>query len=121
MADSPADGDIDCAQRLKVLAEPHRLAILKLLFTGPKYVREINASLPIEQSLLSHHLKVLRQEGFVESQRTGKVVQYQLVPNVRPALGEGIDLGCCTLSFSASANSQALPDPAGPEGVEWEP
>jgi len=100
MADAPAESDVYCAQRLKVLAEPHRLAILKLLFAGPKYVGEINASLTIEQSLLSHHLKVLRQQGFVESHRIGKAVRYQLVPTVRPALGEGIDLGCCTLSFS---------------------
>jgi DNA-binding transcriptional ArsR family regulator len=101
MADNPSNSNVYCAQRLKILAEPHRLAILKLLFTGPKYVSEINACLPIEQSLLSHHLKVLRQQGFVESHRMGKTVLYQLVPHVQPALGQGIDLGCCTLSFSA--------------------
>jgi ArsR family transcriptional regulator len=109
MADSPDSSNMYCAQRLKVLAEPHRLAILKLLFTGPKYVWEINDSLPIEQSLLSHHLKVLRQEGFVASQRIGKAVLYQLVPDVRLAWGEGLDLGCCTLSFSTLANSPGSP------------
>jgi len=88
-----------CAQRLKVVAEPHRLAILKLLFASPKYVWEINACLPIEQSLLSHHLQVLRQQGFVESCRDGKMIRYQLAPSVRPALGQGLNLGCCTLSF----------------------
>ncbi|NJL48594.1 MAG: winged helix-turn-helix transcriptional regulator [Leptolyngbyaceae cyanobacterium SM2_5_2] len=100
MADSPIASDLYCAQRLKVLAEPHRLAILKLLFRGSKHVWEINANLPIEQSLLSHHLKVLRREGFVESRRDGKAVLYQLTSHVRPSLGEGIDLGCCTVSFT---------------------
>jgi DNA-binding transcriptional ArsR family regulator len=100
MAGSSDTDDSYCAQRLKILAEPHRLAILKLLFSGPKHVWEINANLPIEQSLLSHHLKVLRREGFVESRRDGKAVLYQLTSQVRPSLGEGIDLGCCTVSFT---------------------
>ncbi|WP_227498544.1 metalloregulator ArsR/SmtB family transcription factor [Synechococcus sp. PCC 7336] len=100
MDSSPSANELYCARRLKVIAEEHRLAILKLLFAGPKHVWEINVSLSIEQSLLSHHLKVLRQQGFVESCRDGKAVLYQLVPDVRPALGEGIDLGCCTVSFA---------------------
>ena len=104
MASSPSDAFLDCAQRLKVLAEAHRLTILKLLFTGPKYVWEINDSLTIEQSLLSHHLKVLRQQGFVESHRDGKAVRYQLVPDIRSTLGEGIDLGCCTICFDTHSN-----------------
>ncbi|MBE7383378.1 MAG: winged helix-turn-helix transcriptional regulator [Leptolyngbya sp. SIO1E4] len=91
---------LHCAQRLKVLAEAHRLAILKLLFTGPKHVWEINTCLAIEQSLLSHHLKVLRQQGLVESHRDGKAMLYQLVPDVRSTMGDGIDLGCCTISFT---------------------
>lgn len=101
MASSPSDVYLDCAQRLKVLAEANRLTILNLLFTGPKYVWEINNSLAIEQSLLSHHLKVLRQQGFVESHRDGKAVRYQLVPAIRSTLGDGIDLGCCTVCFAA--------------------
>ncbi|HEY9736113.1 MAG TPA: metalloregulator ArsR/SmtB family transcription factor [Trichocoleus sp.] len=100
MADSPPARDVYCAQRLKILAEAHRLAILRLLFAGPKHVWEINASLMIEQSLLSHHLQVLRQQGFVEASRDGKAVLYQLAPNLRPPLGEGINLGCCTVSFA---------------------
>lgn len=88
-----------CSQRLKVLAEPHRLAILKLLFTGPKHVWELNQSLNLEQSLLSHHLKVLRQQGFVQSRRSGKAVIYELAPEARPAAVYGVELGCCTLTF----------------------
>ena len=93
--------DLYCAQRLKVVAEPHRLAILKFLFSGPQPVGMINAHLPIEQSLLSHHLKVLRQQGLVESSRQGKAILYQLAADVRSTSGEGIDLGCCTVSFTA--------------------
>lgn len=100
MLPSLSDDDRYCAQRLKIVAEPHRLAILKLLFSGPKHVGAINTCLPIEQSLLSHHLKVLRQQGLVESNREGKIVLYRLASDVRSTLGEGIDLGCCTVSFT---------------------
>ncbi|MEB3357096.1 MAG: ArsR family transcriptional regulator [Synechococcales bacterium] len=56
-----------CAQRLKVLADHHRLAILTLLMDRPQHVWELNRELGLGQSLLSHHLRVLRQHGFLTS------------------------------------------------------
>ncbi|HEY9623108.1 MAG TPA: metalloregulator ArsR/SmtB family transcription factor [Crinalium sp.] len=88
-----------CAQQLKVLADPNRFAILKLLLDGSKYVWELNTELDLEQSLLSHHLKILRQAGLVQSQREGKAVRYCLAPGVRIHSGKGINLECCVLSF----------------------
>ncbi len=68
---------------------------------GPKYVGELNAVIGLEQSLRSHHLKVLRKEGFVEATRYGKAVLYTLAPAVQPTnAGRAIDLGCCLLSFN---------------------
>jgi ArsR family transcriptional regulator len=66
----------------------------------PKHVGELEMLLEIEQSLLSHHLQVLRREGFVTSTRDGKAVLYQLSPEFRTNSGDAIDLGCCLLSFS---------------------
>ncbi len=88
-----------CAQRLKTLADPNRFTILRLLLGGAKYVWELNAELGLEQSLLSHHLQILRQEGLVQSRREGKAVLYQLSPGVRIDSGAGINLDCCVLSF----------------------
>jgi ArsR family transcriptional regulator len=65
----------------------------------PKHVGELEMLLEIEQSLLSHHLQVLRREGFVRSTRDGKAVLYHLSPEFRTDSGEAIDLGCCLLSF----------------------
>lgn len=94
------DLDIGCAQKLKVLSDATRLAVLEVLMAGPKHVGEINEQLHIEQSLLSHHLKVLREAGLVCATRDGKAVLYELAPEVAP---EGrtmaLDLGCCQLSF----------------------
>jgi ArsR family transcriptional regulator len=90
-----------CVRKLKVLADTTRLAVLEILMEGPKHVGELNAVLGVEQSLLSHHLKVLRQEGFVKAARDGKAVLYTLTPAVwRADVGRAIDLGCCLLSFN---------------------
>ncbi len=90
----------ECVRKLKVLADTTRLNVLQILMEEPKYVGEINAVLGIEQSLLSHHLKVLRDEGFVTATRDGKSVLYHFVPTSKSVkAGKAIDLGCCLLSF----------------------
>lgn len=89
-----------CAHKLKVLADTTRLTVLELLTEGPKHVGEINVLLGLEQSLLSHHLKVLREEGFVRATRDGKAVLYSLTSAVQLTdTGKEIDLGCCLVSF----------------------
>lgn len=65
---------------------------------GPRCVHELMASLGVEQSLLSHHLRVLRQAGLVEGLRVGKAVRYHLTPGTDVATA-AIDLGCCRLLF----------------------
>lgn len=93
-------GKTDCAAKLKVLAEGTRLAVMKLLMNSPKHVGRLNEELGIDQSLLSHHLRVLREAGFVEAIRDGKSMLYRLAPEVEVAdQKRGIDLGCCQLSF----------------------
>jgi DNA-binding transcriptional ArsR family regulator len=89
-----------CARQLKVLADRTRLNILSLLMRGSQNVSELNQHLQVEQSLLSHHLKILRQAGFVQSRRVGKVVLYEITtPLQSPDRLNGLNLGCCTLSF----------------------
>ncbi len=94
---------ISCAVMLKALADDTRLAVVRRLFAGACHAGDLQKSLQIEQSLLSHHLKHLRDAGLVESQRDGKAVLYRLTPSVeRRRRGEVIDLGCCQLSFPPS-------------------
>ncbi len=89
-----------CADLLKILADETRLAVVRQLLDGPKHVAQINESLGLEQSLLSHHLKVLRQAGMVVAQRDGKAVLYSLSPELQSAAkGQAINLGCCFISF----------------------
>jgi ArsR family transcriptional regulator len=92
---------------LKVLADEVRLAVIEQLLDGPKHVGRINELLQVEQTLLSHHLRVLREAGLVQAQRDGKSVLYRLSPaveNVRK--GKAINLGCCLISFDSKASGE---------------
>ncbi len=90
----------ECASMLKVLADETRLSVVAQLMDGPKHVAEINSVLEIEQTLLSHHLRVLREAGLVTAERDGKQVEYALSKNVQGRRqGRAINLGCCKISF----------------------
>lgn len=94
------NGEVSCATLLKVLADETRLNVVRQLMDGPKHVGEINEQLAVDQSLLSHHLKILRDAGIVTSERDGKAVLYRLAPSMEgKRSGKAINLGCCRISF----------------------
>lgn len=72
------------ARLLKALANPHRLQVLCVLHDGEMSVGALNARVPLSQSALSQHLKVLRGDGLVETRRASQTVYYQLAEG--PAL-----------------------------------
>jgi ArsR family transcriptional regulator len=89
-----------CASKLKILSDSTRLGVLEALMTGPKNVGELMEKLGVEQSLLSHHLAVLRDNGLVEATRDGKTMIYALPEQVADSTnGKAINLGCCKISF----------------------
>jgi ArsR family transcriptional regulator len=90
------------------LADETRLAVVQELLEGPRHVGEINTHLGIEQSLLSHHLQVLRRAGLVTSERDGKAVRYRLAAEIRKSLADNaIQLGCCVISFDRSFGNES--------------
>ena len=94
--------DSNCTDFLKAIADDTRLRVVQQLMTGAKHVKAINSTLQVEQSLLSHHLKILKDAGIVESVRDGKSVLYRLHPDVHAIHQEaGLDFGCCQIEFSA--------------------
>ncbi|MCH7514245.1 MAG: winged helix-turn-helix transcriptional regulator [Bacteroidetes bacterium] len=61
------------------LAYPVRLEILELLEDGKSYsVGEILNEVKIKPSLLSHHLKKMKNIGIIESLRQGRNIYYKL-------------------------------------------
>jgi ArsR family transcriptional regulator, nickel/cobalt-responsive transcriptional repressor len=89
-----------CAEALRVLADETRLHVVRLLLDGPRHVGQMNESIGIDQSLLSHHLRVMREAGLIVSSRDGKAVLYRLSPALEARRrGRLVDFGCCRLSF----------------------
>jgi ArsR family transcriptional regulator len=69
------------AARFKALADPTRVAIVNRLAAADEVcVCDFVAALDLAQPTISHHLKVLRDAGLVESSRRGTWAFYRLVP-----------------------------------------
>ena len=80
MADGPLPERL--AERLAdtmfALATPSRLQILVCLRDGPRSVSEIVEAVGMEQSAVSHQLRVLRQHSVVTARRSGRTRHYAL-------------------------------------------
>jgi len=63
---------------LKVLGDPTRIRILRLLAKEELAVAELQEMLAAGQSTVSSHLAQLRQAGLVEDRKAGKSVRYSL-------------------------------------------
>ncbi|MFN7143881.1 MAG: ArsR/SmtB family transcription factor [Myxococcota bacterium] len=64
---------------LATMAHPARLAVLSWLHRrGPTSVGELVEGLGVEQTAMSHHLRLLRDARLVEAERRGKRVVYRL-------------------------------------------
>lgn len=66
------------SQIYKVLSDPNRLKILLLLKQDEKNVGALVEELGMEQSAVSHQLKLLRENHIVKSRRDGKTIYYSL-------------------------------------------
>ena len=71
----------ELAARFKALADPARVAIVNRLAAADEVcVCDLNEALDLAQPTVSHHLRVLREAGLVESSRRGTWAFYRLVP-----------------------------------------
>ncbi len=76
----------------KALGDPSRLKIVYILSKSPLCVCDIADVLDMTQSLVSHHLRTLRDLKLVKFKRQGKQVIYSLDDeHVLKLLEEGLD------------------------------
>jgi ArsR family transcriptional regulator len=66
------------AAAFSALGDPARLAILDALGDGTRCVCELVPRLGMGQTLLSYHLRILREAGLVRGSRRGRRVEYEL-------------------------------------------
>lgn len=94
--------DAPCADVLRSLADETRLGVMRLLLDGPQAAGALCAALGIDPTLLSHHLRVLRERGLIERERQGRRLLYRVAPAVlRKRRGNLLDFGCCSIKFEA--------------------
>ena len=83
---TPPERD-ELAARFKALADPTRVAIVnRLAQAAETCVCDLTAVFDLSQPTISHHLKILRDAGLVESSRRGTWAYYRVVPEAIAAL-----------------------------------
>lgn len=66
------------AETFRLLGDPTRLRILFYCFAIPRSVGDIADSLDLSQTLVSHHLRLLRGARLVRSDRQSRHIFYQV-------------------------------------------
>lgn len=75
-----ADTSVTSLRALRALAEPLRWRIVELLGAEELCVCHLVEELGVAQPLVSHHLRVLREAGLVETERHRYWTYYRLRP-----------------------------------------
>ena len=87
---------------LKALADETRWRIARELLAAPRTVGELVERLNVSQYNVSKHLRILREAGIVETERSGKHVRCSVAEDFRKQLTRNetvLDLGCCSFRF----------------------
>jgi DNA-binding transcriptional ArsR family regulator len=101
---------------MQALATPSRVLILATLRKRPQSVSELTAAVGMQQSAVSHQLRLLRDIGLVVGERHGRRVVYSLYDEHVAALidqavwhVEHLQLGAATRPVRDAASSGSLP------------
>jgi ArsR family transcriptional regulator len=77
------------ANLLKALSDPVRVRLMSMIAAADEAcVCDLNAPFDVSQPTISHHLKVLRDAGLVDSERRGTWVWYRARREALDAVGE---------------------------------
>ncbi len=90
---------LEPSEIFKVLGVETRVKIIELLKSnGPLGVKDISSDLGVTPSAISQHLKILKQAGFVRSERQGYWIPYSIneeaMAQCRKLLTEVCTCGC---------------------------
>jgi ArsR family transcriptional regulator len=79
------------ARRFHALSDPTRLRLLELLATQERCVCDLQDAVGAGQSLLSFHLKALKDAGLVTDRRAGRWVYYAIAPDAFAAVDQFVE------------------------------
>lgn len=81
------------APMFKALGDPTRLRLMSMITSRPEIcVCELTGAFEVSGPTISHHLRVLREAGLVDSRRRGTWVYYRVRPDAVRQLGDLLDL-----------------------------
>ncbi|MDH5525128.1 MAG: metalloregulator ArsR/SmtB family transcription factor [Desulfobulbaceae bacterium] len=66
------------AECLRTLSHPHRLRMVEILLKGACSVGELAAACDIQSHMASEHLRLMKDRGFLKSERHGRNVLYDI-------------------------------------------
>lgn len=87
---------------LKALGEMNRLRIMRLLLKNRLGVSAIADRLDLSEYNVSKHLRILKEAGLLEVEKSGKQRLYDVAPELKDKLAANrnvLELGCCTFRF----------------------
>jgi ArsR family transcriptional regulator, arsenate/arsenite/antimonite-responsive transcriptional repressor len=96
-----ADAAAALVVKLKALSDPVRLRLLSVVAShagGEACVCDLSAGIDLSQPTISHHLKVLRTAGLLESERRGSWVYYRIIGDALQQLSQLLDAGALSAS-----------------------
>lgn len=88
MAGGTVGDAVDSTTVLTALAEPRRTELLRLLTGQQLCTRDLVTATGMSQPLVSHHLRVLRQSGLVESTVCANLRVYRVRADTLRTLSE---------------------------------
>lgn len=80
------------ARFFALLADQTRVRLLSALAISPLCVTDLSKILQLNQTTVSHQLRLLRDVGIVETRRQGKLIQYKIAnPKINEILLVGVE------------------------------
>jgi DNA-binding transcriptional ArsR family regulator len=93
---------VNCMAVLKALSEMNRLRIMRLLLRDRLGVNAIAKRLRISEYNVSKHLRILKEAGLLDMEKSGKQRLYGVPPRIMDHLAANrnvLELDCCTFRF----------------------
>ena len=103
----------------RALGDPVRLMIVKELRGGTRCACVLAEVAGVSPSLLSHHLKTLREVGLIAGERRGRWIDYSLVLAAFEALSETLAVLAAQDKLTPTTTPRSLPTSTGLQREMW--
>jgi ArsR family transcriptional regulator, arsenate/arsenite/antimonite-responsive transcriptional repressor len=91
----PHTADVEesrAVEQFKALGDPVRWAIVRELRIATRSARVLAQAVAVSPTLLSHHLKVLREAGLITGARRGRWIDYSIAKEAIVGLAEALEV-----------------------------